>query len=151
MACNLRSNVKSASKNQNVRSATGWADSNVVLYWLNRQGSYNQVVRNRVNKVLEGNDIDWQYVPTRDNPADLSSRRSLLTEIQIFGGKILLGQSLKKTGRSNQTKPSVQSAKKKLRFQKNISLLSSQQLKFKMILIFYCTNSIYTKPSEYQI
>ena len=58
MACNLRSNVKSASKNQNVRSATGWADSNVVLYWLNRQGSYNQVVRNRVNKVLEGNDID---------------------------------------------------------------------------------------------
>ena len=91
MACNLRSNVKSASKNQNVRSATGWADSNVVLYWLNRQGSYNQVVRNRVNKVLEGNDIDWQYVPTRDNPADLSSRRSLLTEIQIFGGEILLG------------------------------------------------------------
>ena len=91
MACNLRSNVKSASKNQNVRSATGWADSNVVLYWLNRQGSDNQVVRNRVNKVLEGNDIDWQYVPTRDNPADLSSRRSLLTEIQIFGGKILLG------------------------------------------------------------
>ena len=41
MACNLISNVKSALKNQNVRSVTGWIDSTVVLYWLNRQGSYN--------------------------------------------------------------------------------------------------------------
>ena len=41
MACNLISNVRSALKNQNVRSVTGWIDSTVVLYWLNRQGSYN--------------------------------------------------------------------------------------------------------------
>ena len=41
MTCNLISNVKSALKNQNVRSVTGWIDSTVVLYWLNRQGSYN--------------------------------------------------------------------------------------------------------------
>ena len=76
MACNLISNVKSALKNQNVRSVTGWTDSTVVLCWLNRQGSYNQFVRNRVNKILERDDINWQYVPTRDNPADLGSRGS---------------------------------------------------------------------------
>ena len=52
-----------------------------MLYWLNGQGSYNQFVRNRVNKILERDDINWQYVPTRDNPADLGSRGSLLTKI----------------------------------------------------------------------
>ena len=40
MACNLISNEKPALKNQKVRSVTGWTDSNVVLRWLNEQGSY---------------------------------------------------------------------------------------------------------------
>ena len=57
MACNLISNVKSALTNQNVISVTEWSDSTVVLYWLNRQGSYNHFVRNRVNKILEMDDI----------------------------------------------------------------------------------------------
>ena len=73
--------MKSALKNQNVRSAAGWTDSTVVLYWLNGQGSYNQFVRNRVNKILERDDINWQYVQTRDNPVGLDSRGSLLTKI----------------------------------------------------------------------
>ena len=30
---------------------------------------------------MERDDISWQYVPTRDNPADLGSRWSLLTKI----------------------------------------------------------------------
>ena len=81
MACNLISNVRSALKNQNVESVTEWSDSLVVLHWLNGQGSYNQFVRNRVNKILERDDISWQYVPMRDNPADKGSRGSLLTKI----------------------------------------------------------------------
>ena len=52
-----------------------------MLYWLNGQGNYNQFVRNRVNKILERDDINWQYVPTRDNPADLGGRGSLLNKI----------------------------------------------------------------------
>ena len=40
MTCNLISNMKSALKNQNVRSVTGWTDSVVVLYWLKGQESY---------------------------------------------------------------------------------------------------------------
>ena len=75
------SNTQSALKNQNVRSVAGWTDRTVVLYWLNGQGSHNQFVRNRVNKILEKDDINWQYVPTRDNPADLGSRGSVLTKI----------------------------------------------------------------------
>ena len=91
MACNLIPSVKSALKNQNVTtSVTGWTDSTVVLYWLNGQGSYNQFVRNRVNKILERDNINWQYVPTRENPADLGSRWSLL-RFQKFGGEVLLG------------------------------------------------------------
>ena len=50
-------NVKSASKNQNVR---GWTNTTIVLYWLNRQKSYNRFAPNRVNKILERDDIDWQ-------------------------------------------------------------------------------------------
>ena len=81
MTYDLISNVKSVLKNQNVRSVTGWTDTTVVLYWLNRQGGYNQFVRNRVNKILERDDINWQYVSMRDNPVDLGSRRSLLNKI----------------------------------------------------------------------
>ena len=84
MACNLISNMKSALKNENIRSAAGWIDSTVVLYWLNGQENYNQFVRNRVNKILERDYINWQYVPTRDNPAGLGSRGSLI-KFQKFG------------------------------------------------------------------
>ena len=71
-----------------------------MLDWLNGQGSYNQFVRNRVNKILERDDINWQYVPIRDNPADLGSRGTLLT-CQKYSGKVLLGYRLEKTGRGN--------------------------------------------------
>ena len=30
---------------------------------------------------MERDDIDWQYVPMRDSPADLGSKESLLTKI----------------------------------------------------------------------
>ena len=102
MTCNLIPKVKSALRNQNARSVTGWTDSTVVLYWLKEQGSYNQFARNRVYKILERDDINWQYNPTRDNPADLVSRGSLL-RLQTFGWKVLLGYRLKKTDLGNQT------------------------------------------------
>ena len=56
------------------------AGSTAVLYWLNSQASYNQFVRDRFNKILESNDINWQYVPMREDPADLGSSGSLLTK-----------------------------------------------------------------------
>ena len=54
IACNLMSKVKSAFKNQNVRPVTRWTDSTIVLYWLKGQGSYNQFVQNRLNKIWKG-------------------------------------------------------------------------------------------------
>ena len=106
MACNLISNVKSALKNQNVRSVTGWTDSTVVLYWL------NHFVRNRVNKILERDGINWQYVPTRDNPADLGSRGSLLTKIpEIWWKGPSWLQVKEKWSRQPDIKPSEESQK----------------------------------------
>ena len=61
-----------------MQSVTGWPDSTVVLHWLNGLGSYNQFVQNRVNKILEKDDIYCQYIPTRENTADLGRRQSLL-------------------------------------------------------------------------
>ena len=41
--------------------------------------------------ILDRDDINWQYVLTKENPADLGSRGSLLIKFQIFGAKVLLG------------------------------------------------------------
>ena len=111
MACNLTSNVKSALKNYNVRSVTGWTNSTVVLYCLNGQGSYNQFVRNRVSKILE-RDINWPYVLTRDNPVDLGSRVSLLTKIPEIWWKYPSWLQVKENWpRKPDIKPSVESEK----------------------------------------
>ena len=69
MGANLVENAKQTLENQNVRSVTGWADSTVVLYWLNEKGNYKQFVGNRVNKIREKELINWYYVPTEENPA----------------------------------------------------------------------------------
>lgn len=53
MASNLIKNVKPALKRCNIRSVTKWADTAVVLHWLNRQGRYKQFVAIRVAKMLE--------------------------------------------------------------------------------------------------
>ena len=46
MGANLVQNVKLA-LTQTVRSFAGWADSTVVLYWLNEKGNYRQFVESR--------------------------------------------------------------------------------------------------------
>ena len=56
-------------------------DRQIVLHRLNWQRSFNQFVRNRVNKILKRDDITWQHVSSKENPADLDSRGSLLTKI----------------------------------------------------------------------
>ena len=81
MASNLIENVKVALKHCNIRSITGWTDNTVILHWLNRQGLYKQFVANRVTKILEKEYIKWYYVPTKQNPADIGSRGSLLSKI----------------------------------------------------------------------
>ena len=79
MATNLIENVKPALKRCNKRSITKWI---VALHWLNRQGLYKQFVANRVRQILEKEYIKWYYVPTKQNPADIGYRGSLLSKIQ---------------------------------------------------------------------
>ena len=74
MAANLITNVHEALENHSVVRLHCWLDSTVVLYWLQGNGGFKQFVANRVNKIQSHKDIEWHYVPTKDNPADLGSR-----------------------------------------------------------------------------
>ena len=87
MASNLIENEKTALKRCNIRSMTGWADSTILLHWLNRQGLYKQFVANRVSKILEKECIKWFYVLTKENPAGIGSSGSLLSKISDIKSK----------------------------------------------------------------
>ena len=73
MACNLVHNVKQALKGFPVSDVYGWLDSTTALHWLKGRGEYKQFIRNRVKKILEKAYIQWRYVNTKENPADLGS------------------------------------------------------------------------------
>ena len=61
---------------------------------------------------MERNDINWQYVPTRDNLADLGSRESLLTKIpEIWWTGLSWLQVKENWPRQADIKPSVESGK----------------------------------------
>ena len=55
-----------------------WSDNQIVLYWLSNPGRHKlQFVANRVEKIKAFNSehqVQWRYVPTADNPADLLTR-----------------------------------------------------------------------------
>ena len=74
MAANLVHNVKSTLVGYPVTSVIGWLDSTVALHWIQGGGSYKQFVANRVRKIKEKNFIEWRYVNTDRNPADIGSR-----------------------------------------------------------------------------
>ena len=57
----------------------------VVLYWLNEQGNFKQLAGNRANKIREKEFINWYYLPTKENPADIGSRGSLIANISRVG------------------------------------------------------------------
>ena len=80
MACNLLHNVKQALKGFPVSDVYGWLDSTTALHWLKRGGEYKQFIRNRVKKILEKAYIQWRYVNTKENPADLGSRGGKVDE-----------------------------------------------------------------------
>lgn len=54
---------------------TYWTDSELVLSWINREGSYKTFVANRVAEIKRLTCVEnWRHVPTKSNPADLISR-----------------------------------------------------------------------------
>ena len=81
MAVNLVTNIKAALKGLNIRSVTGWTESTVVLHWLRDQRITKYLSKNRVRKILSHEFIEWKYVPTKQNPADIGSRGNPISEL----------------------------------------------------------------------
>ena len=75
-------NTRSALKKYPVNRCYAWTDSTVVLCWLKTKRGYKQFVTNRVLKINEKNYIEWRYVPTQQNPADIGSRGCKGNKIQ---------------------------------------------------------------------
>ena len=74
MATNLLVNARNALDNVPSPKVFGWLDSTVALHWIKGNGQYKQFVANRVAKIQLHKEIEWRYVPTDENPADLASR-----------------------------------------------------------------------------
>ena len=74
MAANLLSNARNALKHLPIRKCQAWSDSTVALYWILSGKEYKPVVNKQVRKIKSKENIEWNYVNTKDNPADLGSR-----------------------------------------------------------------------------
>ena len=57
-----------------IKNTFAWTDSTTVLYWLRHHGSWSRYVRNRVAAIHEAINVEWNYVPTNENPSDLGKR-----------------------------------------------------------------------------
>ena len=63
-----------------VRNTFSWLDSTIALYWIKGNGEYKQFVNHRVRKIQEKDYIQWRYVSSAENPADLGSRGGKVDE-----------------------------------------------------------------------
>ena len=80
MATNLVHNVREALVGFPMNQVFGWLDSTVALHWIRGGGDFKQFVGNRVRKIQEKDYIQWNHVPTQENPADLGSRGGKVSE-----------------------------------------------------------------------
>ena len=52
-----------------------WTDSTIVLSWLKQEPSkWTTFVANRVSEIQQDRELQWNHVPTHENPADVGSR-----------------------------------------------------------------------------
>ena len=84
MAANLAVNVSNALPKDQSPTIYAWVDSLVVLHWICSQGTYKQFVANRVAKIHAHPEIQWRYVPTSVNPADIASRGGLISSSELW-------------------------------------------------------------------
>ena len=84
MATNLAVNVRNALPNVPVPSTHAWIDSMVALHWICGNGMYKQFVANRVANIQAHTEVQWRYVPTYDNPADIASRGGTVSSSELW-------------------------------------------------------------------
>ena len=53
---------------------TVWTDSQCVLNWIKTKKPLSVFVRNRVTEITREKNVEFRYIYTRENPADLQSR-----------------------------------------------------------------------------
>ncbi|XP_052785982.1 uncharacterized protein LOC128221411 [Mya arenaria] len=58
------------------------SDSQCVLHWIHSQKKLPVFIENRIKEIRTHSDISFQYVNTKDNPADILSRGCTIGEIQ---------------------------------------------------------------------
>lgn len=80
MSTNLLHNVKESLQGFPIRNVYSWLDSTVALHWIRGQGVYKQFVNHRVRKIQDKAYIQWRYVSSTKNPADLGSRGGQVDE-----------------------------------------------------------------------
>ncbi|XP_062602892.1 uncharacterized protein LOC134264633 [Saccostrea cucullata] len=61
-----------------------WTDSQCVLHWIRMKKPLKTFVENRVKEIRNNKDITFQYVSTKDNPADIASRGTAVKTLQEF-------------------------------------------------------------------
>jgi hypothetical protein len=86
MSTNLVINVKNAFVELPKPDIYAWLDSTVALHWLLGNGQYKQFVANRVGKIKRHGEIQWKYVPTEENPADIASRGGAIVPESWWNG-----------------------------------------------------------------
>ena len=74
LATNLLSNGKIALRKYPIPNCYGWSASTTVLFWLQDNNVYKPLVSNRVQKFKQQNFLQWSYVLTAENSADIGSR-----------------------------------------------------------------------------
>ena len=62
---------------------TIWLNSQCVLGWIESKKSLATFVENRVKEIKRHKDIEFHYISTKENPADIASRGMSTKELQF--------------------------------------------------------------------
>ena len=62
---------------------TIWLDSQCVLGWIESKKSLATFVENRIKEIKRNKDIEFHYISTKENPADIASRGMSTKELQF--------------------------------------------------------------------
>lgn len=60
-----------------------WSDSQCCLYWIVSNKEQSRFVKNRLDEIRKHRQFQFCYVPTNENPADLSSRGISVSELKL--------------------------------------------------------------------
>ena len=84
MLSRLLNHIKNTLTVNKICEYHGWVDSTTVLHWLQDQGKWTRFVENRTQAIQQNDFINWYYVPTEENPADLGSRGISPAKVKKF-------------------------------------------------------------------